>query len=139
MLVIRHQDQIVGGCSQTAVVKRRISERHGLRDFEPEGMKLVVEFVHEGLERRLRRGRDILKINADANTAMVPDKLQEVLDGAPARGPIGKHGSKLGTLPCHACRVEIIDQRYNLTGCEFSVAQELLVLAKVEGNSGLRE
>jgi hypothetical protein len=26
-----------------------------------------------------------------------------------------------------------------LTGCEFSVAQELLVLAKVEENSGIRE
>ena len=25
-----------------------------------------------------------------------------------------------------------------ITGCEFSVAQELLVLAKIEGNSGIR-
>src|SRR2546425_11614345 len=28
---------------------------------------------------------------------------------------------------------------YHITGCEFSVAQELLVLAKGEGNSGIRE
>ena len=27
----------------------------------------------------------------------------------------------------------------DITGCEFSVAQELLVLAKVEENSGIRE
>jgi catechol 2,3-dioxygenase-like lactoylglutathione lyase family enzyme len=26
----------------------------------------------------------------------------------------------------------------DVTGCEFSVAQELLVMAKVEGNSGIR-
>src|SRR5262249_59570699 len=106
MLVIRHQDQIVGGCGQTTVVKRRVSERNGLRDFEPEGMKLGVEFMHEGLERRLCRGRDILKINADANTAMVPDKLQEVLDSASACGPIGQHRGKLGALPLHVFRVE---------------------------------
>ena len=84
-----------------------------MRDFETEGMKLGVEFVHESLEPRLCRGRDILKINADAYTAMVPDKLQEVLDGAPARRPIGQHRGKLGALPLHAFRVEIIDQRGN--------------------------
>ena len=28
---------------------------------------------------------------------------------------------------------------YHIAGCEFSVVQELLVLATVEGNSGIRE
>ena len=113
MLVIGHQDQIIGGAGQTTIVKCRVIEGYGLRDLEPEGAKLGGEFVHERLERELCRRRHILKINADAHTAMVTDELEEILDGSPPRGRTGKHRGQLRTLPLHAFRIEVIDQRDN--------------------------
>ena len=71
-------------------------------------MKLSVELVHEGLERRLGRSRHILKINADANKPMVPDKSRRFWMVRPRAARLASMAASLALSHCMRAELKLL-------------------------------
>jgi len=110
VLVVGHQDQIVGIAHQAAVIESGVGSRHVDRHQQLARMHHRIQLGHEALEVGLRLGGNVLEVDADAGIAMRFDKGENLLDRSLARCRIGEHAPQFGAFPLMA--VPVVDQRY---------------------------
>ena len=99
VLVVGHQDQIIGGRRVVLVIPGIVVERHRLRQHPTARLELFVQLLDEFQKIRLRLGQRFLEVETDAGELVLLDKGADRIDQSLSRRLIGNRISEKFFLP----------------------------------------